>query len=443
MNDQRRRIVICGAAGRDFHDFNRLYRGRTDCHVVAFTATQIPGVDSRTYPPSLCGPDYPDGIPILPEAELETICTRFGVNEVVFAYSDVPHAHVMQVGSRALAAGATFSLPGPRETMLASNRPVISVCAVRTGCGKSQVARYLTGTLAARGMRPAAIRHPMPYGYLERQAVQRFASSQDLIDAGCTLEEREEYEPHIDAGGVVFAGVDYEQILRAAELEADLIVWDGGNNDFAFITPDLSLVVVDALRPEQLDTHHPGTAVLRMADVVIINKVRVASSEQLTTVHRGLDRIVPDVPRVEAASPVTLDAAIPQGSRVLVVEDGPTITHGGMPDGAGYRAVRALPGLTIVDPRPFATPAIQAVYAQYPHIGPVLPAVGYNVEQLDALRATIDAARPDIVVAGTPINFARDLDLACPVVRARYRYADAGEPGLMTHINRFLADRKI
>jgi predicted GTPase len=385
---------------------------------------------------------YPDGIPIVPEARLETLCAEHEVNQVIFAYSDVDNAQVMGLATRALATGADFSLLGPRSTMLVSRLPVISVCAVRTGCGKSQVARYLSRHLGGRGLTTAAIRHPMPYGHLERQVVQRFAAMADLSAADCTFEEREEYEPHIAAGGVVFAGADYAAVLHAAEQEADLILWDGGNNDFSFIRPDYSICVVDALRPDQLDTHYPGAVVLQTADLVVVNKIDAASDDQLRLIEAGLDRLVPDTDRVHAASPVVLDEPERvRGTRVIVVEDGPTITHGGMPVGAGYQAVQRLGDTEIVDPRPYAAPEIRAVYERYPHIGPVLPAMGYNAAQIDALRATIEAAPVDVVVAGTPIDLARVLDVPVPVVRAHYGYQDAGTPRLTDFVDAFLDER--
>ena len=439
MPQQRKRIVICGAAGRDFHNFNVVFREDTSVEVIAFTATQIPGIEGRTYPPALAGELYPQGIPIVAEASLESLCKQAGVDQVVFAYSDVDHAHVMHLATRALAAGADFTLLGPKATMLEAGVPVIAICAVRTGCGKSQIARYLSTHLAGRGLRTAAIRHPMPYGHLARQLVQRFAAMEDLDEADCTLEEREEYEPHIAAGGVVFAGVDYQAILRRAEQEADLILWDGGNNDFSFIRPDYSIAVVDALRPGQLDTHYPGAAVLQMADLVVVNKIHAATPDQRDQITAELDRIVPGKPRVLAASPVTLDdTEALRGARVLIVEDGPTITHGGMPHGAGYHAVAGLDVAEIVDPREFAAAEIRTVYDRYAHIGPVLPAMGYGESELRALRATIEAAQPDAVVAGTPIDLARALDLEVPVVRAHYRYQDAAEPGLLHFVNNFL-----
>ncbi len=426
-----RRVVICGAAGRDFHNFNVVYRDDPSFRVVAFTAAQIPGIDARRFPAELAGGRYPDGIPILPEDQLEAICAEQRVERVVFAYSDVTFEQVMRLGSRALAAGADYVLHGPDSTMIAATKPVVAVCAVRTGCGKSQTARHLAGQFAARGLRVAVLRHPMPYGDLARQAVQRFATRADLDAAECTLEEREEYEPHIARGGVVFAGVDYQAIVSLAQSETDVILWDGGNNDFSFVRPDLSIVVVDALRPDNLDTHHPGAAVLRMADIVVVNKVDAATRAQLAEVERGLARLVPATPRVLAASPVVLDdPQAVKGARVLIVEDGPTITHGGMAYGAGYQAVRDL-AAAIIDPRAHAVPSIARIYAEYPHIGPVLPAMGYGREQLAALAETINRSGAEVVVAGTPIDFARDVEIAVPVIRARYAFEDHGEPGLM------------
>lgn len=442
-----RRVVILGAGGRDFHDFNRIYRADERVRVVAFTATQIPGIEGRRYPPELAGPLYPEGIPILPERELENLCRKESVDEVVLAYSDLAHADVMHLASRVLALGATFVLPGPRATELASNRPVIAISAVRTGCGKSQTARYLSraiadGLDAVGPLRVAALRHPMPYGNLSAQRVQRFASLADIDAADCTLEEREEYEPHVAAGNLLFAGVDYADILAAAEAEADLILWDGGNNDFPFLRPDLHIVVTDALRPDQLLTHHPGEAVLRSADIVVLNKVDAAGPERTDALASGIAAIVPEVPQVRAASPILLDdEEAVRGRRVLVVDDGPTLTHGGMPFGAGHAAVAGIDGVTIVDPRSCAHPDIAAVYAAYPHLGPVLPAVGYSAAQRAALEATIAASEADVVVAGTPIDFARVVKVDCPVVRARYGYADAGSPRLLDLVGAFLRAR--
>jgi predicted GTPase len=431
----RKRIVICGAAGRNFHNFNTVFRDDPGAEIVAFTATQIPGIDARIYPPVLAGKSYPQGIPIVPEDTLGSLCRKEAIDQVVFAYSDVDYTHVMRIASQVLATGADFSLLGPNATMLDARVPVISVCAVRTGCGKSQLARYLSGELAGRGLAPAVIRHPMPYGNLADQVVQRFASVGDLDAADCTLEEREEYEPHIASGGIVFAGADYAEVLRTAEMEARLILWDGGNNDFSFIRPDYSIVVVDALRPDQLDTHYPGAAVLLTADLVVVNKIDAATPVQRAQVDRALDRLVPGKDRVHAASPVTLeDPGSLNGARVLIVEDGPTITHGGMPHGAGFQAVSQIGTATIVDPRASATPELKAVFDRYPHIGPVLPAMGYSHESLQSLRATIEAADADLVVAGTPIDLARALGTTKPVLRARYRYQDQGTPGLMHYV---------
>ncbi|HEY5645589.1 MAG TPA: cyclic 2,3-diphosphoglycerate synthase [Pseudomonadales bacterium] len=439
MSAQRKRLLVLGAAGRDFHDFNVVFRDDPLVEVVAFTATQIPGIGRRTYPPSLAGVQYPNGIPIVPETELETLIRGHAIDQVVFAYSDVDHGHVMRTASRVLAAGADFNLLGPHATMLQASVPVLSVCAVRTGCGKSQIARHLSRHLNDRGIATAVMRHPMPYGDLTRQVVQRFARMEDLDAAACTLEEREEFEPHIAAGGVVFAGTDYAAVLRAAEAESALILWDGGNNDFSFIRPDLSVVVVDALRPDQLDTHYPGAAVLKTADLVVVNKLDAASTAQQRQVMQELDRLVPDVERILADSPVFLDEPeAVRGARVLVVEDGPTVTHGGMATGAGFHALRNLAVAEIVDPRPFATPVLRAVFETYPHIGPVLPAMGYSAEQIEALRTTIEAARVDVVVAGTPIDLGRALGVSVPVIRAHYHYRDHGTTRLCERVDALL-----
>jgi predicted GTPase/CBS domain-containing protein len=386
------RIVILGAAGRDFHNFNVVYRDDPATTVVAFTATQIPGIADRTYPAALAGPRYPRGIPIRDESDLEAICRRAHVTQVVFGYSDVTHGHVMRLAARALGVGANFVLLGPDRTMLDAKVPVVAVCAVRTGCGKTPIARWLGRYLRAQGRRVAIVRHPMPYGDLERQRSQRFASLADVDAAGCTVEEREEYEPHLAAGNAVFAGVDYADIARRAAAEADLLVWDGGNNDFPFFRPSLLVVVADALRPEDAAGYHPGEAVLRMADVIVLNKVDVATTAQVTRAIEVIRTVNATAPLVLAASPVQLDdAAAIRGRRVLIVEDGPTLTHGSMAHGAGFVAARAA-GATIVDPRPGAGPEILDLLARYPHIGPVLPALGYTQRQLDILKDTIDRA---------------------------------------------------
>jgi len=434
-----RRILILGAAGRDFHDFNVVYRDDPAVRVVAFTAAQIPGISDRRYPAALAGRLYPDGIPIEDEAELEALCRRERVSEVVFAYSDLSHEQVMHLASRALAVGADFTLLGPDRTMLKAARPVIAISAVRTGCGKSQTARWLGARLRARGLRVAILRHPMPYGDLERQRVQRFASRADLDAAACSAEEREEYEPHLACGHVVFAGVDYAAILAAAQSEAEVIVWDGGNNDFPFLRPDLHIVLTDALRPGQAMRWHPGEAVLRMADVIVVSKVDAASVADVERVVDEARAANPRAPIVRAASPVYLDdPEAVRGRRVLVVEDGPTLTHGGMSHGAGLVAATRGGAAEIVDPRPGAASALREVFARYPHIGRVLPAVGYDAAQLAALRETIDAAAADVVVAATPIDLAALVRPRTPVVRARYEYADAGEPTLGAIVDAFL-----
>jgi predicted GTPase len=438
----RRRVLILGAAGRDFHNFNVVYRDDAAHEVVAFTAQQIPGIDDRRYPPALAGPLYPEGIPIVPESELEQRVRDDAIDEVVLAYSDLSHAAAMHLASRALAAGPDFTILGPERTMLRSRKPTIAVSAVRTGCGKSQTARWLARRLAGRGLRVASIRHPMPYGDLERQRVQRFATHEDLDAADCTNEEREEYEPYLEAGGVIYAGIDYAAILASAEQEADVVIWDGGNNDFPFLRPDLHIVLVDALRPDQVTTHHPGETVVRMADVIVVNKIDAASG---VDVQRAIDAARAANPGAEirlAASPLELDdPKLVTGRRVLVVDDGPTLTHGGMAYGAGYVAAVAARPKAIVDPRPGAAPDIAALYARYPHLGKVLPAVGYSDEQRDALRRTIEASPAEVVVSGTPFDLAARLALEKPVVRVRYRFEDADEPGLGALVDAFVGER--
>jgi len=429
--------LLLGAAGRDFHVFNMLYRDDPAFRVVAFTAAQIPGIAGRRYPASLAGTLYPNGIAIEEESSLETLCHAHTVRRVVFAYSDVTHAHVMHLASRALACGSDFVLHGPDATMLPARRPVVAVSAVRTGCGKSQTARWIGARLARTGLRVAALRHPMPYGDLARERVQRFASRADLDIESCTIEEREEYEPWIALGAAIFAGVDYAAVLAAAEAEADVLVWDGGNNDFPFLRPDLHLVLVDALRPDQLTTHHPGEAVLRTADVVVVNKVDGAPDAEVRRLVASVRAIRPSARIVRTASPPSLeDSARVRGRRVLVVEDGPTITHGGMPHGAGFVAATCA-GAEIVDPRRSAPPEIAAVYAAHPHIGRVLPAVGYGEAQRAALRTTIEASDAEIVIAGTPIDLAAVLGLAKPVVRVRYDLTEVESPGLGAIVDAF------
>lgn len=435
----RQRLIIMGAAGRDFHNFNRVYRQDRQVEVVAFTAAQISGIAGRRYPPSLAGPLYPEGIPIVEEAELESLCQRESIDRVVFAYSDVTHAQVMHFASRAMVAGADFLLLGPAQTMLEAKVPTIAVSAVRTGCGKSQTARWLSKLLRSSGLRVAVIRHPMPYGDLERQICQRFATTADLDAAGCTIEEREEYEPHLAAGNLVYAGVDYERIVRQAEGECDLILWDGGNNDFPFIRPDLHIVLLDPLRAGDEMTHHPGEVVLRLADIAVIAKVDTAADADVQQVIETVRRVNPRAVIVRAKSPIQLEAPeMVRDRRVLVVEDGPTTTHGGMPYGAGYIAATRAHAGVIVDPRQFAVPEIAAVYRQYPHIGPVLPALGYFPAQLAALEATINQADVDVVVAATPSNLGALIAVNKPIVRARYEFAEADEPGLAHYVQQFL-----
>jgi predicted GTPase len=426
------RVVIAGAAGRDFHNFNVVYRNRTDAEVVAFTATQIPNIDGRVYPRELAGGHYPDGIPILPESELETIVREHAIDEVVFSYSDVTHDHVMHVASRALAAGASFRLLSPRETMLASGRPVVAVCAVRTGSGKSQTTRHVAGLLRAAGKRVAVLRHPMPYGDLSRQAVQRFARYEDLDAAECTIEEREEYEPHLAEGNIVFAGIDYEAILRQAESEADVILWDGGNNDTPFIRPSLHVVVVDPHRPGHELRYHPGETNLRMADVCVVNKVDTATAEGVDAVVESVRQHNPRAAIVLAASPIEVEENGERvaGKRVLAVEDGPTLTHGEMPYGAAVLAAREQGAAEIVDPRPFAVGSIARVYEEWPHMGPVLPAMGYGRAQMEELRETIARSDADLVLIGTPIDLRRVIEFDKPALRVSYRLQELGEPSL-------------
>jgi predicted GTPase len=439
-----RRVLIMGAAGRDFHNFNMVYRDDPASHVVAFTATQIPEIAGRRYPPSLAGPHYPEGIPIVLESELESVCRNERIDQVVFAYSDVSHARVMHTASIALGAGSDFLLLGPERTMLPASVPVIAVCAARTGCGKSQTARWLSRLLKEQGLRVAVVRHPMPYGDLESQAVQRFASSADLDAADCTIEEREEYEPHLALGNIVYAGVDYGEIVARAEAEADVILWDGGNNDFSFIKPDLHIVLVDPLRAGHETTHHPGEAVLRMADIILVAKVNSASDADIQQVTEAAHGINPRAIITRGASPVQLDQSeLVRGKRVLVVEDGPTITHGGMSYGAGYVAATQAQAAEIIDPRSVAVKEIATLYTQYPHIGSVLPAVGYHAAQLKALRETINSADVDVIVSATPCNLDALIEINKPVVRARYEFAEAGEPGLGSLVERFLSERAL
>ena len=424
-----RRVMIMGAGGRDFHNFNVVYREDPDVEVVAFTAAQIPGIADRVYPALLAGPRYPDGIPVLPEEDFDELIGRLAVDEVVFAYSDVSHQHVMHTASRVLAAGADFTLLGPAATMLESRRSVVAVCAVRTGAGKSQTSRRVGQVLRDAGLRVAVIRHPMPYHDLEAIRVQRFETIADIDRSNPTIEEREEYERVVAAGLVMYAGVDYAAILKAAEAEADAIVWDGGNNDFSFIRPDVLIVVVDPLRSGQELAYHPGETNLRMADVVLVNKVHSASAEQLRTVMDDIHAVNPGAVIVRADSAVSLgEGPSLAGKAVLVVEDGPTITHGGMPFGAGTVAAQQDGTRVQVDPRKWAVGSIAQTFDRYRHIGPVLPAMGYSTEQLQELEATVNAADCDVVVAGTPVDLARLIHCRHPIRQAIYELDELGEP---------------
>ena len=427
-----RRVVIVGAAGRDFHNFNVAFRGREDVRVVAFTATQIPDIEGRVYPPELAGEGYPDGIPIVAEEELTDLILGEKVDEVVFAYSDVTHEHVMHIGSRALAAGADYVLLGPRSTELRSSKPVVAICAVRTGSGKSQTTRHVAGILRSAGKRVAVLRHPMPYGDLTKQAVQRFERYEDLDAADATIEEREEYEPHIAEGNIVFAGIDYAAILERAEQEADVIVWDGGNNDTPFIHPDLHIVVVDPHRPGHELRYHPGEQNLRMADVCVVNKVDTAPPEGVEAVIASIGEANPRAKIVRAASPflVEQDTHEIAGKRVLAIEDGPTLTHGEMSYGAAVLAAKQGGAAELVDPRPFAVGSIKETFSKYPHMTELLPAMGYGRKQMEELRETIERSDADLVLIGTPIDLRRVIELDKPSLRVTYRLQELGEPTL-------------
>ncbi|MGC9960605.1 MAG: GTPase [Acidimicrobiales bacterium] len=435
-----RRVVILGAGGRDFHDFNTVFRGDPATTVVAFTAAQIPGIDDRRYPASLAGPGYPDGIPIVAEDELTSLVARHAVDDVVLAYSDLAYPDVMHKASIALAAGAGFRLLGPHETMIKSTKPVVAVCAVRTGCGKSQTTRRVGRILLDAGFKVALIRHPMPYGDLEKMRVQRFATLDEIDASHPSVEEREEYEEPVRMGMIMYAGVDYEQILRQAETEADVIVWDGGNNDFPFYVPDLLFTIVDPLRPGHELAYYPGEATRRMADAVVVNKIDSAAPADVDRVVANVAFANPGATIVRAKSPVTLLNGPPlAGRRVLVVEDGPTITHGGMPFGAGTVAARQAGATELVDPRPYAVGSIADVYRRYPAIGAVLPAMGYGDEQLAELGATARRTDCDVVVIGTPMDLARLVDLGHPSRRVTYDLEEIGTPTVADVLAPFLS----
>ena len=430
------RVLIMGAAGRDFHNFNVVFRNNPRYKVVAFTATQIPDIEGRLYPAQLAGPLYPAGIPIHAESDLDRLIADLKVDQVVFAYSDVSHQTVMHKASQVLAHGADFVLMGSRDTMLASSKPVVAVCAVRTGSGKSQTTRRVCDILRGMGKQVVAVRHPMPYGNIAEQAVQRFASYEDLDRYQCTIEEREEYEPHIDRGVIVYAGVDYEAILRQAEQEADVVVWDGGNNDLPFFKPDLHIVVADPHRPGHELSYHPGEANLRMADVVVINKVDTADLDNVAILRENIYRTNPDAIIVEAASPIFVDyPGIIRGKDVLVVEDGPTLTHGEMAYGAGVVAARRFGAANILDPRPWAVRSIADTYAKYPDTGAVLPAMGYGDQQMADLQETINNVPCDLVIIATPIDLTRIIDIHRPTQRVRYELQEIGRPTLSELLN--------
>jgi len=425
------RIIIMGAAGRDFHNFNVFFRDNPDYEVVAFTATQIPNIEGRIYPPELAGQLYPKGIPIYPESDLTELVHKHKVDQVVFAYSDVFHQDVMHKASIALAAGADFLMMGTARTQVKSTKPVVAICAVRTGSGKSQTTRRVSKILIDMGFKVAAIRHPMPYGDLVKQAVQRYSSYDDLDKHECTIEEREEYEPHLDNGVIVYAGVDYERILRQAEQEVDIILWDGGNNDLSFYTPDLLIVVADPHRPGHELLYHPGETNARTADVFVINKVDTANAADVITVRNNLNAINPHAQIIEAASPLFVDDPESiRGKRVLVVEDGPTTTHGEMGYGAGFVAAKRFGAAEIIDPRPFAVGTIKETFAKYPKTGAVLPAMGYSDKQTRELELTINGSDAELVIIGTPIDLSRVVKIRKPYQRVRYELQEIGQPTL-------------
>jgi len=444
FSQKAKKVLIMGAAGRDFHNFNVAFRDNPDYQVVGFTATQIPDISGRIYPPVLAGALYPDGIPIFPEEDMLKYLRKNHVDEVVFAYSDVSHLDVMHKASMVNAAGPDFTLMGQARTLLKSRLPVISICAVRTGAGKSQTSRAVSRILRSRGYKVVAIRHPMPYGDLAKQAVQRFATFEDMDREDCTIEEREEYEPHIVSGVVVYAGVDYEKILRQAEKEAEIILWDGGNNDTPFYNPDMQIVVADPFRAGHEITYHPGETNVRMADVVIINKVDTANGEDVETVRNNVRRIRPSAVIIDAASPLTVEGGGKRisGKKVLVIEDGPTVTHGGMRFGAGYLAAREFGAAEILDPRPYALGSIKATYEKYPHLAAVLPAMGYSDHQIEELEKIITAVPCDLVLSGTPIDLNMAIKVKKTIVRVRYELQEIGKPDLSVVLDKFLARMK-
>lgn len=429
----KKRVVIMGAAGRDFHDFNTVFRDNNDYTVVAFTATQIPDIDGKVYPAALAGKLYPKGIPIYDESELSEIIKKEKIDEVVFSYSDVRHEYVMHRASLVLSLGANFRLLGGNQTMIKSSKPVVSICAARTGCGKSQTTRRILNILKGMGKKVVSVRHPMPYGDLAAQAVQRFASIDDLKRHQCTIEEMEEYEPHIAMGSVIYAGIDYGAILREAEKEADVILWDGGNNDYPFYKSDLEVVVVDPLRPGHELLYHPGETNLRRADVIVINKMESANYQDIVTVRSNVQKTNPRATIVEAASPLTVkDYEKIAGKRVLVVEDGPTLTHGEMKIGAGVVAAQKYGAAEIIDPRPYVKGQIAQTFKKYPYIGSLLPAMGYSAAQIKDLEGTINSIDCDLVIIGTPIDLSRVINIKKPSLRVEYDLQEIGTPNLET-----------
>jgi len=440
----KRNVIIIGAAGRDFHNFNTYFRDNEAYNVVAFTAAQIPDIDDRKYPAALAGKLYPKGIPIHAEADLPKLIKELKVDECVFAYSDVTYQHVMGMSALVNAAGASFTLLGPKDTQVKSTKPVIAVCAVRTGSGKSQTSRAIVQALMARGLKVVAIRHPMPYGDLVKQKVQRFATVADLKKHECTIEEMEEYEPHVVRGNVIYAGVDYEAILREAEKEADVILWDGGNNDFPFYQTDLMITVADPLRAGNELTYYPGEASLRMADVIVINKIDSATPDEIQTVRESIEKVNPKAIVVDAASPITVDKPeLIKGKRCLVVEDGPTLTHGKMKIGAGVVAARKFGASELVDPRPFVVGKLAETFKIYPNIGTLLPAMGYGEQQVKDLEKTIDKTDCDTVVIATPIDLSRIVKIKKPTVKVGYDLQEIGSPNLTEVLNDFCKKHKL
>ena len=436
-------VIIMGAAGRDFHNFNVYFRDNSNYEVAAFTATQIPDIAGRKYPAELSGPLYPEGIPIYPEEELPDLIRGKQIDQVILAYSDLPHQYVMDKASIVLAHGADFRLMGPKSTMLKSNLPVVSICAVRTGCGKSQTTRKVTDILKEKGYKIAVIRHPMPYGDLREQIWQRYENYADLDRYNCTIEEREEYEPHLDRGNILYAGVDYQEILTRAEKDVDIIVWDGGNNDLPFYKPDLHIVVTDPHRAGHEMTYYPGEANLRMADVVVMNKIDTADLDKINLLRENIHLLAPEAILIEAASPLTVDnSELIRGKKVLVVEDGPTLTHGGMKYGAGVVAAQKYGAKEIVDPRPYAIGTIKDTYTKYPEIGTLLPAMGYGKKQIRELEDTINAVDCDIVIIGTPIDLSRIIKINQKSIRVKYELQEIGKPNLEEVLSQKIKDRR-